>query len=297
MYARVIARIEGMSWNMHSQKNRRLAFTLLELLVVTGIIAILASLTLAALSRGKQKAQGVICLNNLKQLHLAWQMYTENNEGRLPPNGDGPSAGRNVDIPAWVAGWLVLTTSSADNTDTDLLIGSAYTATGSLGHQFVGNPRVYRCPSDKSNDPGGRGSRVRSISMNGFINPGSTNGGIGTLSLNMDRNADFVKFKRMDDFSLLAPADAFVFLDEREDKINDGWFRVNMTPNTFADWPASYHNHAGGFSFADGHAEIHKWRDGRSSPPITLGLGWRTFSTPNEDTAWLQKHASVKIIH
>src|SRR5881296_1202222 len=71
----------------------RAGFTLIELLVVIAIIAILAGMLLPALAKAKTKAQGIACLNNLRQLNFAWYMYADDNRDKLVPNGTGPQIG------------------------------------------------------------------------------------------------------------------------------------------------------------------------------------------------------------
>jgi hypothetical protein len=113
-------------------------------------------------------------------------------------------------------------------------------------------------------------------------------------------------FKKISDFTDLPPARAFVFTDEREDGINDGWFIVDMTgfspQNPIAynivDYPADWHNRGDNLSFADGHTETWRWRDSRTMPVhragsvIQLGVA----SPNNPDVARLQSAASRNII-
>ena len=104
----------------------------------------------------------------------------------------------------------------------------------------------------------------------------------------------------MSDVTDPGPTLTWVFLDEREDSINDGEFVVGMfgypdKPNQWVivDFPASYHNRAGGLSFADGHAEIHRWRDPRTMPNLKkVDLTLNVPSPKNQDVFWLQQHAT-----
>src|SRR5262245_48549453 len=96
-------------------------FTLIELLVVIAIIAILAAMLLPALTKAKQKTQGVSCMNNTRQLTIAWIMYAGDFNDRLVINNHGGAARGGADLTGWIAGWLDWT-GSADNTDTRFLI-------------------------------------------------------------------------------------------------------------------------------------------------------------------------------
>jgi prepilin-type N-terminal cleavage/methylation domain-containing protein len=290
------------------------AFTLIELLVVIAIIAILAALLLPALQLAKQTSYGAHDANSMKQVQTAWHMYASDARDSLPGN-DWPAEkawipGTTALAQNWVSGWEQLgIVGTPDNTNTTLLTDPHYAQLGA----YIINPKIYICVASKSLCAGYDLPLCRDISMSVWM------GSSANQPSAQDTNDGYQLFTKQSQIAGQTPegrpfgtADAIVFVDEKDDSIDDGEFLIQETSggtSEIANMPAAYHAGAGLVSFADGHAEIHKWYSPVVlTPPQQAGVvvwqarpdNFRSIPSGDPktelcDLGWLQKHATYSV--
>jgi len=283
-------------------------FTLIELLVVIAIIGILAALLLPSLSKAKQQAVGLQCMVNHNQLTKAWLMYVDDAKDVLPyaspspPYADGSgSFDSSKDQFAWIHGNMDFNPTNRSNWDPGQDIKN------SLLWDYCGHSAaIFKCPADHSTVTvnGQRLERVRSMSMNVWLGGfGSYDGGMsgGDPVHATSGGTKWRVFLKESELANPGPSTVFVFLDMREDSIDIGNFATDMTgwpddPSSygFYDLPGFYHGKSCGFSFADGHSEMHHWTDARTMPRLNPGVELQDhYASPgNLDITWLQRHAT-----
>ncbi len=250
----------------------RRGFTLIELLVVIAIIAILAAMLLPVLSRAKDKALLVSCMNNLKQLSFCWSMYCHDHRDSLPPNNSVYDVNTGQPIPGmdlsqtWCPG-----NAQADTNTWNIERGYLFT--------YNRNAKIYHCPADRAQVKLPTGERLpllhtRSYNMSQSINGlGSPSTGIWWIP----------SFQRLAEIRNPGPTQCFVFIDVHEEEILDALFGIpplgSGWDGIWFDIPANRHKQAACLSFADGHVERWQWK----APKIFTALpqGVRSDEVPD----------------
>jgi prepilin-type N-terminal cleavage/methylation domain-containing protein/prepilin-type processing-associated H-X9-DG protein len=266
-------------WNVSGDR-RDGGFTLIELLVVIAIIAILAGMLLPALAKAKAKTQGINCMNNNRQMALAWRLYADDNDELLIKSLDNASTPENTKRALLCTGSLNYSAGTPANYDPTIDI-----AKSPLQRYMANNYKVWQCPADKTtvlDTAGKRVSRCRSQSMSQVFDYGSW----------LPAGDGWRVYSRMG--HIVNPTKTWVLIDEHPDSINDAACAVKMyddaslsSATEIIDLPAWYHNGAAGLSFADGHSEIHRWIGATTHVPIR-GYGQNRIPIPASDRASLQ---------
>lgn len=240
---------------------RERAFTRGDLLGLVTLLLLLAALQAPLFGGSRSGNQGAVCKRNLQRLTQAWLMYADDHDGRLVPNEASTSFG--LPEHTWSEGWVGFGLGSYV-TNQSRLVDPALTGgrTGLLGPYLQRDATVFKCPVDRNSITifGRRYDRIRSVAMNNWL------GGAPAQPA-----AEFKTFNRLEGFTRPAPSEALVFIEEREDTIDDGVFTVDMT-HYLIDIPAAYHDGGSHLAFADGHVGYRAWTDPRTvAPPPTRG--------------------------
>jgi prepilin-type N-terminal cleavage/methylation domain-containing protein/prepilin-type processing-associated H-X9-DG protein len=277
-----------MTQNGCDQEMRGGGFTLIELLVVIAIIAILAAILLPAMAKAKQSAQGTMCMSNNKQLVLAWHMYADDNADFLAINGDQGASLNGIH--SWVTTKLDWTPNT-QNTNVALMLSQS-----SLAPQVGNASKIFYCPSTIAYVSPiqlqiGFDHRIRSVAMDAAVGDGVGKPAAGIIS-----TPTFFYAKKMGDLNHPGPSDSWVFIDEHPDAIDDNLLYIDPAltggSGQFTELPSSLHNNGCGIAFADGSAQIHKWRDSNTLRPVKYlqSNAQRVIVSDSVDLGYLAQH-------
>lgn len=264
---------------IHQDPCVRQAFSRIDLLVTGCVLMLLGGLLLPALSNTQLQGRAALCAGNLNRLQRAWTQFATDNDGALPR-----AAGGSVN---WVSGWLTMSASAVDNTNTLNLLDPRLAQLG----PYTADARLYRCPADPSRVAMGPlvdGVRTMIPRVRSYAIASSM------ASDSIWVSSPYSPFMRMHEIVSPAPAEAMVFVDEHPGSINDGHFAIRLpSTGTIVDMPGSHHDRAGTISFADGHTELHAWQDPRTMPVFRgTDIVLNVSSPGNPDLQWILDHAS-----
>jgi prepilin-type N-terminal cleavage/methylation domain-containing protein/prepilin-type processing-associated H-X9-DG protein len=261
----------------------RSGFTLIELLVVIAIIGILAAMLMPALAKAKVKAQEMNCMSNLKQLQLAWLLYSGDNADQIVPVSN--NQGNGDKDPTILEGGAEAQFCPGDMSVQAQASDVQYIK-DSLLYQYLKSPSLFKCPADPKKVNGI--PTVRSYSVNGWMNPTTATGNSGSPHYLNPNNLPYRVFRRQ--ANITKPSEIFIALEESPGTINDDWFVENPGSTSWTDMPASFHNKCCAILFCDGHAQFRKWTDSK----VIAQAGNFTAADPNSgDLAWVENAATV----
>lgn len=276
--------------SLRAQSRSAAGFTLVELLVLIGVIAVLAGLLLPVLGQAKARGYSISCLNNERQLILAWQIYADEHEDRAASNFGKAQVLEEIANGTY-RNWV---NNVLDWTDNPMNTNTALLFAGGIGPYLSGTHQAYRCPSDFAlsewQQQLGWRSRVRSYSMNLMVGDAGSFSASGANT----NNPYYRQFFRTTEIP--RPSDIFVFIEEHPDTLDDGYFLNKAYSSHWIDLPASYHAGGANLAFADGHVEHRKWLMGSTLWParanvLSYPLGLEEGAA---DYKWVMQHMSVK---
>ncbi|MDH4238947.1 MAG: prepilin-type N-terminal cleavage/methylation domain-containing protein [Phycisphaerae bacterium] len=225
----------------------RKGFTLIELLVVIAIISLLMALLLPALERAREQGKRIVCLNNLRQLTLAWNAYSDDFDGRIVCGDTGEydnytPYGHNYhldEIPWCMKDWAAGTT--LEEKETAIREGALF--------PYSKVVKLHWCPT-------GEVGELRTYAVADSMN-----------CKGWDNDRVMLKHRS----EILRPHSRIIFLDDGGGGLSSmgGWtlYSVYSAGNNKWIWwdpPPIRHGDGTNFSFGDGHAEYWKWQDKRT---------------------------------
>ena len=271
----------------------RSAFSLTELVVIIAVVAILATVMTPGVARTRVNTRAIQCLNNHRQLLTAWKMYAGDNSDKVIYNTgvqETVAEVTNQTYREWANNIMSWDTNPM-NTNQLLL------ASGLFAPYLAGSALPYRCPADNYASPAqatlGWGGRTRSVSMNGFFGPYTTNLNDVTYKGKNEFEQNYQQWLKIAEVP--SPAGYWLFIDEHPDSINDGYFINNLTgAPAWGDIPTSFHNSGASISYVDGHAEVHKWMSTVTTQPVRYSYFSAAFdSLGRADFQWLVARTAV----